>query len=707
MPLERGNSTMAYYAVAVFLSAFLLFQVQPLIGKIVLPWFGGTSSVWSTSLLFFQALLTAGYAYAYWLAGRPRWRRQGAVHGALLLLSLLLFALLALRWETPITPGVGLRPPDPEHPVGRLFLVLLASVGLPYFLLSTNSPLMQAWFARDHPGRPPYPLYAVSNAGSLLGLLSYPFAIEPVLALRMQARLWSFGYLVFLLYTGVAVVRGLRFRPDARASGAEERGTPPVRPGLGAHLLWVALPAVASGLLLATTSQITQEVAPVPLLWVLPLGLYLLSFILSFSGRRWYSRPVFAVGLGAASGLLVWTLARPMAVGLIVQVALYGFLLLVACMICHGELARLQPHPEFLTTYYLLISVGGAIGGMAVSLVAPMVFRGYWELPLGVLACWALLLAVLARERPSSGRRFRWLWQLVAVGTLTAFLGSVFLAHIQASSRVPRYVVRNFYGVLRVLEVDLGSSDLQGYQLTHGSTVHGFQLQGPGMQALPTAYYTEESGIGLALRYFPRSEGNLRIGVLGLGIGILAAYARPGDTVRFYEINPAVIELAQGRGGFFSYLSQCPARVEIVEGDARISLERELQEGQPQHYDILVLDVFSGDSIPVHLLTREAFGVYLQHLRPGGVLALHITNRYLDLRPVVWRLADHFGLRAALIESPEDGVRAYRSIWMLLTDDAGFLEQPEIAAHATPRPPDLRRVPLWTDDYSNLFRILK
>lgn len=697
---------MAYYAIVVFLSAFLLFQVEPLIGKIVLPWFGGTSSVWSASLLFFQVLLTSGYAYAYWLAGRPRWRKQGMVHGALLLLSLFLLLLLAFSWDTPITPPGILRPTDPTRPIGRLFLVLLSSVGLPFFLLSTNSPLMQAWFSRDCPECSPYPLYAVSNAGSLAGLLSYPFLIEPLLTLRTQAWAWSLGYLTFILCAGAAVVRTLRRRAADRASALEEM-TPVSQPGPAVRLLWVALPAVASALLLATTSHITQEVAPVPLLWVLPLALYLLSFILCFSGKRWYSRPVFVLGLAVGSAFFVWTLARPPALGLIAQVAVYCLLLWIACMFCHGELARLQPHPRYLTAYYLLMSVGGALGGIAVSLLAPLLFRGYWELHLGLLACWMLLWVVIARERPTGPARLRWLFRLAAVGTLTALLGSILLTHIDEASRIPRYAVRNFYGVLRVLEMRSQSPSVRGYQLTHGSTVHGFQLLDPGQQDLPTAYFTERSGIGLVLRYYPRHGGGLRIGILGLGIGVLAAYAQPEDTIRFYEINPAVIALARGEGGFFSYLARCRGRVEIVEGDARISLERELREGQPQQYDILVLDVFSGDAIPVHLLTREAFQVYLQHLRPHGVLALHITNRYLDLRPVVWGLADHFGLHAALIESQGDEERAYHATWMLLTDDPAFLQQPEIASRATPRPDDLRRVPLWTDDYSNLFRILK
>lgn len=696
---------MAYYVVVVFLSAFLLFQVEPLIGKIVLPWFGGTSSVWSASLLFFQVLLTAGYGYAYWLAGRRRWRGQGAVHGILLLFSLSLLLLLACCWETPITPAAGIRPTDPARPIGRLFFILLASVGLPYFLLSANSPLMQAWFSRDYPGRSPYPLYAVSNAGSLVGLLSYPFLIEPLLTLRTQAWVWSLGYIAFILCVAAAAVRTLRLRAADRA-GATEETAPVASPNLAVRLLWVALPAVASALLLATTSHITQEVAPVPLLWVLPLALYLISFILCFSGKKWYSRPVFALGLGVGSAFFVWTLARPLALGLIAQVAVYCLLLWIACMFCHGELARLQPHPRHLTAYYLLMSVGGAMGGIAVSLLAPLLFRGYWELHLGLLACWVLLSIVIARERPSGPARFRWLFRLAAAGTLTALLSAILLVHIQGASRTPRYAVRNFYGVLRVLE--MRSQSLRGYQLTHGSTVHGFQLQDPDKQDLPTAYYTEQSGIGLAIRYYPRRDDGLRIGVLGLGIGVLAAYAQPGDTIRFYEINPAVVALARGEGGFFSYLARCRGRVEVVEGDARISLERELQEGQPQRYDILVLDVFSGDAIPVHLLTREAFQVYLQHLRPhGGVLAIHITNRYLDLRPVVWGLADHFGLYAALIESQADGERAYHATWMLLTDDPAFLQQPEIASRATPRPDNLRRVRLWTDDYSNLFRILK
>jgi hypothetical protein len=400
---------MIYFAVSVFLSAFLLFQIQPLIGKYILPWFGGSSAVWSATMLFFMALLTAGYGYAYGVINRLSERKQGVIHLSLLIASLILLGSTASRWPTPITPDSSWQPVTASFPVWDIFKVLAAAVGLPYLLLATNAPLMQAWFSRRHPDRSPYPLYALSNAGSLLALVSYPFLIEPTLSLTTQARLWSLGYALLAALVACGAVVDLFRRPKTdwtcdRAAQTAMSGLFADRPGKGLMARWVALPGCATVLLLATTSKLTQEVAAIPFLWVLPLALYLCSYVLSFASDRFYLRPLFGIGLLIATGLYVWTDRQGFAAPFGRQIVVYSLLLFVACMVCHGELARLRPHPHRLTAYYLLISVGGALGGVAVNLVAPVVFAGFWELPLGVIGCWTLVGCQRAVQPPAPPR---------------------------------------------------------------------------------------------------------------------------------------------------------------------------------------------------------------------------------------------------------------------------------------------------------------
>ena len=698
---------MAFYALIVFLSAFLLFQIQPMIAKYILPWFGGTPAVWSTTLLFFQALLTGGYAYAYWLIGKVEKRRQGQVHLTLLGVALALLLATARMWASPITPGAAWKPQNVTFPVIDIFKILTVSVGLPYFLLATNSPLMQAWFSRDYAGKSPFRLYALSNVGSLLALVTYPVLIEPTFALSGQGWIWSIGFAVFALfaaYGAIKTIRAARGANDLPAVAVPAIDDPP--PNATAHARWIVLPACASVLLLAITSQMTQEVAVIPFLWVLPLTIYLLSFILTFDSDRWYSRRVFTYALFLVSAAFAIVLAYGPGLGLIVQIGVYSVLLFTCCMICHGELVRLKPHPRYLTSFYLMISIGGAVGGICVGLIAPYIFKGYWELPLGLLLCAALLFAMIVSHRQSVNPYAIKINLVLTAGAIILF-GAVLFMYIKTSTLDPLFATRNFYGVLRVNEVNADNPELHAYRLAHGAATHGFQYIASDRRDLPTAYYTEQSGIGLAFLNDPKRPGPMRIGILGLGIGIMAAYTKPGDTLRIYEINPDVIRLAEGEGGYFSYLKDAAARVQIVPGDARISLEQELAAGQPQHFDLLVLDTFNSDSIPVHLLTRQAVEIYLQHLQPGGILALHISNNYLDLRPVVYKLADEFHLGATLIQTPAQGDRTFLSDWMLVTRDRAFLDQPAIASRASPRTVDTNQFRLWTDDYSNLFQVLR
>jgi hypothetical protein len=707
---------MAYFAFSIFLSAFLLFQVEPMIAKIILPWFGGTSAVWSTVVLFFQILLTGGYAYAYWLLKRRR--RREVVHLALLGVSLVLMLVLGLAWKSPITPSASWKPEGAASPVWGIFKLLIISVGLPYFLLSANSPLIQAWFDRAFPEKTAYRLYALSNVGSLLGLVTYPVLIEPFLTLTWQGRVWSLAYVIYTGLAAYGAVKSLRMRQVVNP--VEEAQPDQPRPAVKLFILWIALAATASILLLAVTSEITQEVAVIPFLWVVPMTIYLLTFVLAFSGERWYSRRIILLLFFAATLLAIWALGRFDDLGTLEQIGIYSLVLFAACMVCHGELYRLRPHPAHLASFYLMVSIGGALGGVLINFVAPYVFKGFWELPIGLALCWLVFMVVTLVSR--SGFPNRWVFVANEVLLVSAIVIASVRSYQQVRSDLVNdlYIQRNFFGVLRVRQKDfyavipihLGSigQDIRAYhrfELIHGVTVHGFQFHDDALRGLPTSYYGRTSGGGLAILNHPKRGKGMRIGVLGLGVGTLAAYGQPGDVYRFYEINPAVIRLAQGENGYFTYLTDSQAKVEIVPGDARLSLEQELAAGKPQNYDVLLLDVFSSDSIPVHLLDEESFQVYLKQLSPEGILAIHISNRRLDLVPVVRTLADHFGLARVLINDLGDGVDTYQSEWMLLARDPALLANPAIASHAEPMNGYVSYVRLWTDDYNNLFQILR
>lgn len=676
---------MLVYALTILVSAFLLFQVEPVIAKIILPWFGGSAAVWTTCLLFFQVVLLLGYLYAHWLFRCFKPRTQAAVHIALLLAS-----LAAL----PIIPGAAWKPTGTEEPTLRILLLLAISVGLPYFLLSTTGPLVQGWYALRFKNAVPYRLYALSNAGSMFGLLSYPVLFEPVFNTRQQGMGWSMGYAGFVLLCGAAAL--VARKAPAEAAVVFKDAVPP---GARARFFWIALPACASALLLASTNHLSQNVAAIPFLWVLPLSLYLLSFILSFERAAWYRRNPYLQLLAVALGGMAYSLSEDFEhISIMVLIPLFGIGLFVCCMVCHGELARLKPHPRYLTSYYVMISVGGALGGVFVGLVAPYLFRGYFEMQICLAACGLLVLAVL-RTDPESPFYSAWRPPALVAGLMACVLAAYAGVQIQQKSRGYRIMVRNFYGGLRVSDDDPESPD-NVRRLLHGTIDHGEQFTSPDRRRQPTTYYGPQSGAGLAIRE-RQPMGPMRVGVIGLGTGTLAAYGRPGDYYRFYEINPMVVELARTE---FTFLKDSPAEVEVALGDARLSLERE----RPQRYDVLAVDAFSGDSIPVHLLTREAFHLYFRHLKPDGVLAVHVSNKYLELQPVVRMLADDMRLGAMTVDTEDDDDynAIFGSTWVLVSARAGFFEFPEIKEVAV-EPPVKAGLRLWTDDYSNLFRILK
>ncbi|MGH9399875.1 MAG: ferrichrome ABC transporter permease [Thermoanaerobaculia bacterium] len=764
---------MLVYAVTIFLSAFLLFQIQPLIGKAILPWFGGAPAVWTTCLLFFQLLLLCGYAYAHAVAQRLAPRAQRRLHAALLALALSGLALSTLLWKSPILPGPGWKPSGPQSPVLHILAVLGVSVGLPYFLLSTTGPLLQAWFAREHPGASPYRLYALSNAASLLALVTYPFVVEPKMTLHAQALAWAAGFVVFAAGCGLCALRAGAPGAAAAADVVIAADAAEAAPSPGRRLLWLSLSACASVVLLATTNQLCQEVAAMPFLWVLPLCLYLLSFILCFQSDRIYRRGLFGPALVLGIAGVAWVLDEGFTVRLALQVGAYCFALFACSMVCHGELARLKPGPRHLTAFYLMVSAGGALGGVLVGVVAPRVFDGFWEFHAGLFLAGLLAVAALAADRGSwlrSGRPWpailvllcfgalaarvqesrifdeaaaiargafattrqaalsagvlllaavvlvltRAVWwrrgrPIFAASCLAAALGLLAVAlddDIRKFRREAVSVTRNFYGVLTVEELNREFPDLHQLRLRHGRIVHGFQYQSPLKRHMATSYYGDRSGIGLAIHLHPHSALGLRIGVVGLGVGTVASFAHLGDTVRFYDINPDVVRLSLGPHHVFTYVADCMGRVEVAQGDARLSLERELAEGRPQRFDVLAVDAFSSDSIPLHLLTREAASVYLAHLsRPDGILAVHISNRYLDLRPVVRGLADALHLDAWLVDVDDEGA-LWGSTWILLSPEGDVLRRSGINGSAEKLKAG-KPVRLWTDDYSNLFQVIK
>jgi len=686
---------MIVFAVNIFLSAFLLFQIQPMIGKLILPWFGGTPAVWSTVMLFFQVLLTGGYAYAYWLMGRAK--KQAVIHISLIAFAFVVLASLSLVWKSPITPDASWKPQNIDAPIFKIFKLLIVSVGLPYFLLASNSPLMQAWFSRVFPERSYAKLYALSNVGSLLGLLAYPVLIEPTMTLQNQGWMWSIGFVMFGLFTGWIAIQNGRTAPLSKLT--VDSVSPSIRPSFPLMSLWVALSATASLFLLSVTNQISQEVAVIPFLWILPLALYLLSFILTFSGERGYNRKLYSIVFVVFALLTLFIMSNVIAVHIYIQIFAYCALLFSACMLCHGELYLLRPEAEHLTSFYLMVSIGGAFGGIFVSLVAPVIFDGYWEFFVGLMMTIAILLTALRRSREAIDRARFVLFVFVLMTVTLAVVGTYFSGSL--------YSRRNFYGIVRVRESLVGDPPQPAYLMAHGITVHGLQFISPADRDTPTAYFAREGGVGLALLNYPRHGQGLHVGILGAGVGTLASYGQPGDTYRLYEINPYVVDLAEGEGGYFSFVKDSKADVTMVVGDARISLEHELAKTGSQNFDMLILDAFSSDSIPVHLLTKEAFGLYLQHLTPDGILAANITNRYLDPQPILWQLAKYYGLHMVRIDYGGKLSTGYPSFWILLARNPALLDIPAIQERAVDLNGYSTNLKMWTDDYSNLFQILK
>lgn len=752
------------HSLTIFLSAFLLFLVQLIISKRILPWFGGTPAVWTTCMLFFQLLLLAGYSYAHFLTSRCSRTMQVRIHGILLATTLVWLSIAWWQWGTPILPDERWRPLTPDRPVQQILRLLGASVGLPFLVLASTSPLIQKWFSHTAAGNQTYRLYAVSNIGSMLALLGYPFLIEPWTAITTQAAGWGILYLLFIAGCFYCATLLPQAASKDKSTHLPVKGS---HPKLLTLILWFILPMLTSAMLLSVTNNLCQDISIVPLLWIYPLTIYLLTFIICFDSPRWYVRRWFTIaGLASTIAVLI-TAAQGVELGILAHVISYGAFLFLFCMICHGELFALRPETGHLTLYYLLIAGGGAAGGIAIGMLAPLFLKNYWEFHIVLLFGWAAVTVVFTKDPASffyKGERFclpllgfiagyavlrgiqianlpvpAWFNHrpvlAPVIGALGFAVASCFAWNLKitCSKQLPRICMaavlffaevflfkgmydarqstvasdRNFYGVTRIEDRNIfsGRRKVAVRELLHGQITHGMQaLRDPDLRQTAGAYYSPGSGIATAFLIHPRrtsDPGPLNIGVLGLGIGTIAAFAKPGDQLRFYEINPAVINYSTGPEPLFTYLNDCKGTVETISGDARLMLARELEAGSGNGFDILVMDAFSSGSVPAHLLTREAFEVYLRHLRDeNSILAINISNRFLDFRDLMLGIAAEFNLNATIIDNDGDAPDYIASRWCLMTR-SDRLRASGFDHETTSRPI------VWTDDFSNVFQLLK
>ena len=726
------------YALTIFISAFLLFQVQPLIGRYILPWFGSSPGVWTSCLVFFQVMLLGGYLYAHLIATFLSRISQIRLHASLLVISLLLL---------PIIPSADWRTTDDIDPAFRILLLLAATVGFPYLLLSSTAPLLQKWFSNQIADSRPYRLYAVSNAGSLLALISYPFIFERYLRLHSQAWLWSGGFIGFVIL--VVLIASYYSKEHTSLPNAAEDHDPenPIiasqprankedtspSPAWGRIALWFSLSALGSVMLVATTNRISQDVPAVPFLFVLLLGLYLLTFIVAFEGTRWYDRPLFSVLLFVAIGAACYELFQGTDLALNHRIIIFGLVLFASCTCCHGELARLKPSSRHLTLFYLILALGGASGGVLTALIAPYLFNRFWEYEIGIFSSFSLVMFIILRDLFVTSRaqrkkrtsqlasgRFQPVWLattsvIVGGATLTVVLGK----HVQSERNNLIAQDRSFYGVLRVVELDKGVHSAHRRKLIHGSITHGIQMQPPSLRDAKTAYFSSRSGIGMAIILHPnrrRPSYPFRIGVVGLGAGTIAGYANDplsgyqansgiNDSIQFYEIDPLVVQFAND---YFTFLKDAKSRgaeVTVPIGDARIVMERELETGNANPYDVLAIDAFTGDAIPMHLLTKECYEIYLRHLKPDGILAFHISSLYFDLIPVIKALAAEHGQQILLVRQEADNHGSLKNQWALVTNNESFSNHKLVVANLS-KIGDQAGI-LWTDDFGNLLDVIR
>lgn len=685
----------------IFLSAFLLFGVQPLVAKQITPWFGGSAAVWTTCMLFFQCVLLFGYLYSHTVSSRLRPALQSRVHIILALLSCL---------SLPIIANEAWKPSGMEEPVARVLMLLATTIGLPYFVLSTTNPLLSSWVARHYSPAQAYRMFALSNLGALIALFTYPILVEPQFAVIQQAKGWSLLYCLF-----VGLVSTVSFKSSSDPTQESESVTEARSNGL--YILcvcWIALSACSSTLLIALTNFLTQNVAAIPFLWIIPLALFLLSYIVTFSYPVLYQRVFFWPASALSIGYLSYNLTEDSHnEPLMTLIPMIGISLFVLCVLCHGELSKSRPHKSYLTLYYLMSSLGGALGGVFVGIISPLVFVDNLELPIAIIAtlpisCFTYwyYCRVSALDSDSDSQLGRpmstassWALLLSVLFMSGVAIWRIHLNRLEDGEQA-LLSVRNFYGPMRVDQV--GEDASLRRRLTHGTIQHGSQFRAAQMQRTPTTYYSEESGIGLAIVHSRSKDAQVgqKVGIIGLGTGTIAAYGRAVDEYVYYELNPLVEKIAREQ---FTFLSLNPAKGRVALGDARITLEKE----PLQAFDILAVDAFSSDSIPVHLLTGEAFDLYFRSIKSDGTLLVHISNRYLDLQPVIQSYVDAHKLKSFYIHNSKDSEMAINSAtWIAV----GKETSPAIRYFEQEKYPGLDPVPgdfkPWTDSYSNLIEVL-
>jgi spermidine synthase len=693
---------MAKYAIAVFVSAFLLFQIQPIIAKYILPWFGGVSTVWTICLVFFQVVLLLGYLYAHLISKLESVQRQAIVHAVLVAIAVLFFL--------PIRPSLDFAPESGSDPSIAIIKLLIFTVGLPYALISSSGPLLQSWFQKSYPKSETYRLYALSNVGSLLGLITYPFLIEPFLTLDQQTSIWSWGfigYFVLCAACAVSLSKSLVVVKVEGLGGLAKSGAP-----VFAHvLLWAALSATASVLLLATTNQLTQDIASVPFLWLLPLSLYLITFIICFDRPQWYRRAIWVPLLLLSGFASSMALLQGSEASFMLQVFGYTSILFVGCMVCHGELYLKRPSAEYLTKFYLTISFGGAVGGLAVAILAPHVFSGYWELHIGWVSLFVLTGLCLAgsvniRSRVLDlGAQAGWILFCV-------FFSFLLYNDVENKSNGHLYKERGFFGVLTVTDFVTSKAESKAVEkvrvLKNGTIVHGTQLFKDEVgQLIPTSYYGKNSGVGIAIREYLQSNHNdVEVGVIGMGAATISSLCVGCRSLTFFEIDNYVIDVERKYFSNISLLEETGANVSVIAGDGRLKLAELADKGTPYQFDVLVVDAFSGDAIPVHLLTIEAFELYRRSISSDGIIAIHTSNRHMNLSPIVVRAASKIGLNLVKISSASDKDKiVYSSDWILITPSDRFSETRDLVGGKC-RTEEIAEGALWTDQYSNILSVL-
>jgi hypothetical protein len=735
--MRRYSSQALIFGVTIFVSASLLFSVQPMVAKMLLPLLGGTPAVWNTCMVFFQAVLLAGYVYAL-LISRLRLKHQLVAQLVLLCFA---FISLPIRLSSSWINSV----PSTENPSLWLLACLAFTVGLPFFIVSSNSPLLQKWFSNTAAtsAQDPYFLYSASNAGSLLALLAYPALLEPFFSLRSQSRIWTTIYALLVILIAVCAFplwRSIKTHPVN--STTEPETNAPEKLMLARKLRWLLLAFAPSSLMLGVTNYITTDIASVPLLWIIPLAIYLLTLVIAFAKRQLFSSRLPALVVpGATVVLLMIYLADTSGSGARTLILLHLAYFFFAALMCHSQLAADRPAASHLAEFYVWFSLGGVLGGVFNALIAPMIFRSVVEYPLVILLSCLLLPANQKGFSVAKERRLDfalpvlifaltfglgWLADKVApakVGGLLFVLAvPLFLSYplrkrplrfalslgavmvgagfVTGASTHTLHAERNFFGVLRVLD-DRGTGL---HSFLHGSTVHGRQSTNPERRCEPLSYYHHDGPLGKIFAQVERGSGNPKVAIVGLGAGATASYARANERWTFYEINPAVVSIARSTE-YFTYLSDCArAPMEVVLGDARLKL----RSAQDSGYDLIVLDAFSSDSIPLHLMTQQALDLYLSKLAPSGLLVFHISNRNLDLGPVLAELAGSRNLTAlSLLDlSPSQPNGKDPSHWVALTrnsrDLGNLVNEPNarlMVSNSTQH--------LWTDDFSNIISVFK